>query len=261
MSEANSAAPASAPAAVEGAAPAAAPVLDGATSLTAGGAAPADGEGQASSAAGEGEGAQASGQETGAGEAAQGGASAEGEGASEGEGGAASGAPEQYAAFTLPEGYELPAEMLEGVTSLAKAHGMTQEQAQALVDLGVQQASAITDRFTSLASEHPVVLSQHWAQTWSKQTAEDSELGGSALASTMSLAGRVFNTFGSPELGQFLNQTGLAHHPELVRFMHKVGQAVSEDTLVLPQGGEQRGKALPADAVEKAARRMYPNMA
>lgn len=233
---------------------------DAATAITAEGAAPVEGQGgqeqPQTPEAGQGEaGDTPAGQGAGDGEAAEGGASAEGETPEGDEGGDASGAPEQYAAFNLPEGYELSGEMLDGVTSFAKAHNLNQEQAQAIVDLGAQQAQAIIGQITEQALANPVMLAQHWAGEWSKQTAADAELGGNNLRTTMALATKVFATFATPELGEFLTKTGLAHHPELIRFMHKIGKAVSEDTLVMPQGGQSQ-----EPPGRNPARKLYPGM-
>jgi hypothetical protein len=124
--------------------------------------------------AGEGTGGEPAGQGAGSEPAAEGGAPAGSEPPKEGEGEAATGAPEQYADFTLPEGVELEGAMLDQVRTFAKAQNFTQEQAQGLVDLGVAQAQQTAQRFADLASESPVVLSQAWAQRWSEHTASDS---------------------------------------------------------------------------------------
>ena len=196
------------------------------------------------------------GQGAGDGIAPEGGASAEGEApkgdAKEG----AQGAPEAYADFAMPDGFELAGDMLDSVTSFAKAQNLTQDQAQAIVDMGVKQAQTIMAQISEQATASPVILAEHWAGEWSKQTAADPTLGGDKLKDTMALATRVFNTFATPELGKFLKETGLTHHPELIRFMHKVGQAVSEDTLVTPQGGAN--KPPPG---RDPARKLYPGMA
>lgn len=222
------------------------------TDLT--GAAPGEGD-ASSSQSGEGDAAAAAGQGADSEGSSEGDASTQSEGAEGDEGGDAQGAPEQYADFAMPDGYELSGDMLESVTTFAKTQNLTQAQAQALVDLGAKQAQAIAEQFAGAATNTPVVAPEHWAKTWSEQTMADTELGGNNLASTVNLTSRVFKTFGTPELGEFLHTTGLAHHPELVRFMHKVGQAMSEDTLV-PQpktgDGPQPGKT-PAKA-------LYPNM-
>lgn len=205
-----------------------------------------------SSEAGQGSASEGEGQGAGKDEAVKDGASADGEDTQAGEGGeTTAGAPEQYADFALPDGYQLDSDMLESVTTFAKAHNLTQQQAQGLVDLGAKQAAQIVAQFTAEAQANPVMLASHWASEWSKLTAADAEYGGKNLTTNMAQVAKVFGTFGTPELGEFLNKTGLAHHPELIRFMHRVGKAVGEDTLVTPSGGQGAGQG--------DAKKFYPN--
>lgn len=180
---------------------------------------------------------------------------ADGKEPKDGEGGEAPGAPEQYATFTVPEGYELSGDMLEGVTTFAKANKLTQEQAQAVVDLGAKQAQALMDQIIGDASKNPVLLAKFHAGQWHEQTVADPEIGGAKLKDTMALATKVLNTFGTPELFTYLTQTGQAHHPELIRLLHKFGGAVSEDTLVTPSGGDNKGVG------RDPAKKLYPSMA
>jgi len=244
----------------------AAPAADApATSLTAapaaaeGAAEPgAEGQGQDAPSVGQGDDAAASGQGADEGDAATGGDD-QGEAGAEG-GGDSQSAAVEYTAFTMPEHFELEGETLDGIVAFAKANNFTQEQAQALVDLGVAQSKAVITEFAQEAAAHPVPMNAHWAKVWSGETAQDAEIGGEKLNSTMALASRVCATFASPKLVEFLNSTGLAHHPELVRFMRAVGDAVSEDTLVTPQDGARHNGAV-VDRDLARASKLYPNMA
>lgn len=235
-------------------APAATPL---ATDLT-GASTPAPAGATSSPASGEGEAGQPAGQGA-AGEAPQGGDLAAGDKPAGEEGGAAQGAPEAYAAFTLPEGHNPEAPWVSELSTYAKAQNLTQDQAQALVDLNVTQATRLLGEFAQANKDTPVMAKDHWAKTWSDQTTADAEIGGTNLQATMAMSTRVFQTFGSPELGTFLAETGLAHHPELIRFMHKVGKAVSEDVLVVPAGGQAKSQARGKDNAAKA-KVLYPNM-
>ncbi|MEI6907818.1 peptidase, partial [Klebsiella pneumoniae] len=49
--------------------------------------------------------------------------------------------------------------------------------------------------------------------------------------------------FGTPELKEYLNGTGLGNHPELVKAFIKVGKAMSEDGMVTGKEGGQRSAA------------------
>ena len=46
----------------------------------------------------------------------------------------------------------------------------------------------------------------------------------------------VFDKFGTPALRAFLNETGVGNHKELVNFMIKIGNSISEDAIA--DGGQ-----------------------
>ncbi|WP_164038045.1 peptidase [Serratia marcescens] len=141
-----------------------------------------------------------------------------------------SAAPEKYE-FTPPEGQELDANALAVFEPIAKELGLSQEQAQKLVDIYPQ-------------------LQQQQAEAWSKQVADwgeqvkaDKEIGGDKFNASVGAAQRALDQFGNPELREYLNASGLGNHPALVRFCAKVGKAMAEDTFVVPNQGGQRSAA------------------
>lgn len=139
------------------------------------------------------------------------------------------GAPTEYADFTLPEGIEIDADVMTEFKGLAKELGITQEAAQKLIDL---QASMEEKRAETLQQ---MVADQ--SQQWANQVKNDPEIGGENYDQSVALAVKTIETFGSPELRTLLNDSGLGNHPELVKFCHRIGKAISEDTLVM--GGDQ----------------------
>lgn len=139
-------------------------------------------------------------------------------------------APEKYE-FAAPEGQELDANALSVFEPIAKELGLTQEQAQKLVDIYPQ-------------------IQQQQAEAWSKQGEEwreqvksDKEIGGDKYTANVGNAQKALDQFGSPALREYLETTLLGNHPELVRFFAKVGKAVSEDTMVMPNNGGQLSTA------------------
>ncbi|MBH1918616.1 peptidase [Serratia surfactantfaciens] len=139
-------------------------------------------------------------------------------------------APEKYE-FTSPEGQELDANALAVFEPIAKELGLSQEQAQKLVDI------------------YPQIQHQQ-AEAWSKQVADwgeqvkaDKEIGGDKFNASVGAAQRALDQFGNPELREYLNASGLGNHPALVRFCAKVGKAMAEDTFVVPNQGGQRSAA------------------
>ncbi|CAI0712139.1 Uncharacterised protein [Serratia quinivorans] len=139
-------------------------------------------------------------------------------------------APEKYE-FAAPEGQELDANALSVFEPIAKELGLTQEQAQKLVDIYPQ-------------------IQQQQAEAWSKQVAEwgeqvkaDKEIGGDKFTASVGLAQRALDQFGNPELREYLQVSGLGNHPALVRFCTKVGKSMAEDSFVVPNQGGQRSAA------------------
>ncbi len=139
-------------------------------------------------------------------------------------------APEKYE-FTPPEGQELDANALAVFEPIAKELGLSQEQAQKLVDIYPQ-------------------IQQQQAESWSKQVADwgeqvkaDKEIGGDKFNASVGAAQRALDQFGNTELREYLNASGLGNHPALVRFCAKVGKAMAEDTFVVPNQGGQRSAA------------------
>lgn len=144
------------------------------------------------------------------------------------------GAPEKYE-FTAGEGVELDTEALKDFEPVARDLNLTNEQAQKLVDA------------------YPKILAgvqQRQAEAWQKQTegwAEtvkaDKDIGGDKLTANLSAAQRALDQFGTPELKEYLNATGLGNHPDLVKTFVKIGKAMSEDGMVTGKESGQRSAA------------------
>ncbi|UOZ12990.1 peptidase [Enterobacter roggenkampii] len=144
------------------------------------------------------------------------------------------GAPEKYE-FQAAEGVELDTEALKDFEPVARDLNLTNEQAQKLVDAypkilaGVQQRQA-----------------EAWqAQTeqWAADVKADKDIGGDKLTANLSAAQRALDLFGTPELKEYLNTTGLGNHPDLVKTFVKIGKAMSEDGMVDGSNQGQRSAA------------------
>ncbi len=133
--------------------------------------------------------------------------------------------PIEYTDFSAPEGVELDTEVLGELTELGKTHGWTQEQAQAIVDLGAKMQTKFQESF----AESVVAARAEWRE----QTTTDAEFGGKNLQPNLAIARQARETFGTPALKELLDQSGLGDHPEVVRFFYKVGKATSEHDFVV----------------------------
>ena len=69
---------------------------------------------------------------------------------------------------------------------------------------------------------HYDTLHRHWIA----KAQNDNEMGGVHFQRNLALAKKVVKRFGSKELMEVLERTRLGSHPELVRLLWKVGQAL-----------------------------------
>lgn len=158
---------------------------------------------------------------------------------------AATGAPETYEDFTMPEGVELDKEVVDQFVPIAKELGLSQEQAQKLVDLQ-----------TSLSKSSEEARSQNWAnlqKTWVDSAKSDQEYGGQQFEANMAVARQALDKWGTPELKAMMDATGAGNHPEMLRFFYRVGKEMSEDKVVT--GGNPKG-----DGPRDVARLLFPSM-
>jgi Sec-independent protein translocase protein TatA len=150
------------------------------------------------------------------------------------------GAPEDYVDFKLPEGMTTNAEALTEFKTVAKELNLSQEQAQKLVDLQAKTVQSIGDA-TQRAWKSTV-------DTWTKDTIQTL---GANYQQELRFVAKAIDRFGSPELRQVLNETGIGNHKEIVSLLMKVGKTVSEDSFANGKAG--------ASASKSAAQTLYPN--
>lgn len=131
------------------------------------------------------------------------------------------GAPEEYAEFTLPEGYAMDEDLAGDLKAEAKAMNLTQEQAQKLADLGAKQMQ----KFQTMQAD----AMEKASEAWKAEVIADKEFGGENLKENLGYAAKALDAHGTPELRTLLNQTRMGNHPELVRFMIRAGKAISDD--------------------------------
>lgn len=171
----------------------------------------------------------------------KGGKAGEGEGEPE-----ATGAPETYEDFSVPDGIELRSKDVQAFTEIAREFDLNQEQAQRLIDLE-------SERMTELQQEQEQAQEEAWqsqVEQWAEETRTDEEVGGDKLDAATGTAKRVLDKFGTPELKKVLKQTGTGNHPEFVRVFARIGKVLSEDQLVT--GGAEGAKDT------SVAGRLYP---
>lgn len=146
-------------------------------------------------------------------------------------------APEAYADFTLPEGYELDTEVGDEFKNFAKEANLPQDKAQAAVDLAVKLQQKTRDAGDAMFKANDGVISHpQYVEQWIERAKADPEIGGDKLGDTLAAAKLAVTQFGSPALTELLNKTGFGNHPEFIRAFAKAGKTLSEDKVVVGGG-------------------------
>ena len=144
------------------------------------------------------------------------------------------GAPEKYE-LKLPEGSTfLDAKALERTAAFAREQGLTNDEAQALLEREHEVVKTYAESQQAMATQS--------VQKWAEEAKADKEIGGEAFVKNAELAKRVVERYGTEAFKKALSDTGLGNHPELVRVFVRIAKSMSEDQLVLPKtaGGTKR---------------------
>lgn len=129
--------------------------------------------------------------------------------------------PENYADFNLPEGLSISDEYLQEIAPVFKELGLTQEQAQKVIDVHTQRAQAGEEARSEAFNQVK--------QEWLDAAKADKEIGGEAFDENVASAQLALKQFGSDGLKQVLRDYGIGNHPEVIRVFTKVGKLLKED--------------------------------
>jgi len=150
---------------------------------------------------------------------------------------AVEGAPETYEfnrqVADAPQ--ELDPEVITAFGEVAKDLNLPQEAAQKVLD---KVAPVIQARQAKAIEEVKV--------NWANDSQADQEFGGENFDSNLTVAKSALDTFGNDALKSLLAETGFGNHPEIIRFMYRAGQAISEDSYVGNSEGA-KGNSIPKD--------------
>lgn len=144
--------------------------------------------------------------------------------------------------YKMPEGVQLNQTAADKLTAFAKENGIAPEKAQMLADIGAQMV------------QHQREAHAQTVKTWIDQVKTDKDIGGDKFEASLATARSTIESFGTPELKDVLNATGLGNHPAVVKFFYEVGKRVSQDEHVTGNSSPNRGEKDPAKI-------MFPEMA
>lgn len=174
-----------------------------------------------------------------------------------------SGPPEKYETWKLPDGYELDAGVSEEAAPLFKELGLSQDQAQKLVDLYSKHA-------IKSAEEHNAAGTKWWndrQQAWRDELRNDPQVGklvgsngnfgpDSPLVQTVN---RALDGLQNPKLAadfkEAMDSTGAGNNPAFVKVLYALASKVTEGTDYVVGGVPKGNSARPSPAAA-----MYPNL-
>lgn len=162
-------------------------------------------------------------------------------------------APVEYTDFTLPEGSTLDPELRGKFTDILAKSGVSQDDAQALVDLYGGEMKKLAD-----AAKAPYEAWHTLQREWQASVKADPELGGANLEPMKREVAKVIDAIsGDPKdakaLRQALASTGAGNNPAVLRFLYRTAQATNEGATVQGGGPTKEGTSL--------AKTLYPSMA
>lgn len=158
--------------------------------------------------------------------------------------------PENYD-LKLPKDSKLDGKVIEDVATFAKANGLTNDKAQAILERE-------NSRFAAYVEQSQTQLKQQIEaeqKAWIDEITNDKEIGGDKLPKTMELTKRFVEKVAPKGMIELLDETGLGNNPMFVRFVMNTIKAgnFKEDTMV--SGAASNTK--PNVAPEKS---LYPDM-
>lgn len=172
----------------------------------------------------------------------------------EGEKTEAKGPPEKYADYKLPEGVSLQPEVLEKANGLFKELGLTQDQAQKLIDLDVERAKAL--------EAAPIKAYNEMREKWQAAAKADPDIG-PKMEQVKQNVGKLYSAIGDAKLVEdfkgLMNLTGVGDNPAFIKVLNKLSEFVVEGKHVNGSGPSIHGQTTGAAAKPTAAQALYPN--
>ena len=164
-------------------------------------------------------------------------------------GGEGEGTPEP-AADWKPEDLKIPEDsgvseaQRDEIVKFAKDNSVSKDAAAKLLEREVALRKSFQE---NINTEHDKSV-----KSWADETRADKEVGGENFDASVKRARGVINQFGSPELKEFLNDSGFGNHKLLVKFCNRIGKAIGDDTFV-------KGKTGPSEIKKSAEEVFYPD--
>lgn len=120
--------------------------------------------------------------------------------------------------FKTPDGKMFDGEIMDAFKEAAKSANLAPDAAQKLLD---SMAPVIEGR------QHRIVAEA--TEQWTAQARLDKEFGGEKFDENMAVAKAALKEFSTPEFINILEASSLGNHPDVIRFMYRVGKTLQQD--------------------------------
>lgn len=165
-------------------------------------------------------------------------------------------APEKYE-FKAPEGTEFDQATLDKVTPIFKELGLSQDQAQKLVDFYAEQSTQ--------AAEAPVKFYAEMRDGWRKEVIADKALGNGVdnlRPEVKAGVAAVINSLGTlaEPFREAMNLTGVGDHPAFVKALFAFSTRLGEGKHIAGNGPSKFGQTRPGGPNGPGAAALYPNL-
>lgn len=141
-------------------------------------------------------------------------------------------APIKYDAFKLPDGVKLDDERLSKFTEVAGKGQVTQEVAQDLVNLHIEEMQRLEKDIQERATQHQQDVWKGLNDGWKAELRKDEKLGGNRIETNLSMAKAVLEEYGgTPEQVRDLlahtKANGMGNYPGFIRLLVNIGEALN----------------------------------
>lgn len=161
------------------------------------------------------------------------------------------GAPEQYEAFKVPEGFTLEGDRLKTAGEFFKTNGWTQEQAQQAVDLYSQMAGQDAASLQQAMEDQRTTQIAQWGEQAKQQL-------GDKYDETVGFATTAVKAINDPELTKAFNEQGWGNHPAMVNAFAFFGRFLRDSPMDGLGGGTSTGVASDGDRMYQYADKPTP---
>ena len=135
-----------------------------------------------------------------------------------------------YSGIKLPKDSALSESDQSRLTEYAKANNLSKEATKSLLEAENSAREKALGDFENEKNEQ--------IKGWIEDVKKDPEIGGDNYSKSVELARQAVDRFGGDAFKKILNDTGYGNHKEVIRAFAKIGKAMSDDTLVKGNTGD-----------------------